>query len=95
MLDRPRSHQLKPKWVDERSNFFNVKFAMILNQEIAQKKSESVNFQNNRLCKLYFATIFKFLNVKIQKDQDYIRNLQATLPLAFNELLNQAKMADC
>ena len=91
ILYRPRSHQEKPKWVDERSNFFNVKFAMIRNQEIAQKKSESVNFQNKRLCKLYSATIFKFLNVKIQKDQDYLRNLQATLPQAFNELLNKAK----
>jgi hypothetical protein len=68
---------------------------MILNQEIAQKKSELVNFQNNRLSKLYFGTIFKFLNIKIQKDQDYIRNLQETLPLAFNELLNQAKTANC
>ena len=95
ILDRPRSHQEKPRWVEERTNFFNVKFAMILNQEISQKKSETVIFHQNRLCKLYFRTILKFLIVKIQKDQDYIRNLQVVLPQAFEKLLNQAKTANC
>ncbi len=95
ILDRPRSHQEKPRWVEERTNFFNVKFAMILNQEISQKKSETVIFHHNRLCKLYFRTILKFLIVKIQKDQDYIRNLQVVLPQAFEKLLNQAKTANC
>ena len=95
ILDRPRSHQEKPRWVEERTNFFNVKFAMILNQEISQKKSETVIFHHNRLCKLYFRTILKFLIVKIQKDQDYIRNLQVVLPQAFEKLLNQAKTTNC
>jgi hypothetical protein len=33
--------------------------------------------------------------VKIQKDQDYIRNLQAVLPQTFEKLLNQAKTTNC
>ena len=89
ILDRPRSHQEKPKWVEERTNFYNVKFAMILNQEIAQKAPEKINMHHNRLCKLYFRTILKFLILKTKKDQDYIRNLRATLPQCFDKLLNQ------
>lgn len=95
ILDRPRSHQEKPKWIDERTNFFNIKFAMILNQEVSKRKSEKFVIQHNRLCKLYFRTIFKFLNVKIQKDPNYIRNLQATLPQALKELISQVKTFNC
>ncbi len=43
----------------------------------------------NRLCKLYFRTILKFLKFKTQNDQDYIKNLRATLPQNFENLLNQ------
>lgn len=83
LLDRPRTHQEKPKWFEERTNFYNVKFAMILNHEISEKKLN--NFADNRLCKLYFRTILKFLKIKKQNDQNYIRNLQATLPQNFEK----------
>jgi hypothetical protein len=33
ILDRPRFYQEKPKWVEERTNFYNVKYATMLNQE--------------------------------------------------------------
>ncbi len=95
ILDRPRSHQVKPKWVEERTNFYNVKFAMVLNQEISQKKSETITMFHNRLCKLYFGTILKFLKYKTQNDQDYIRNLRATLPQNFENLLNQTNTDYC
>ena len=95
ILDRRRSHQEKPKWIDERTNFYNVKFAMQLNQEISQKNPEIITLHHNRLCKLYFRTILKFLKVKTQKDQDYIRNLRATLPQSFENLLNQTNTANC
>ena len=68
---------------------------MILNQEISQKKSEIITMYHNRLCKLYFRTILKFLKFKIQNDQDYIRNLRATLPQSFDNLLNQTNTANC
>lgn len=89
ILNRPRTHQEKPKWVEERTNFYNVKFAMILNQEISRKTPEKINMHHNRLCKLYFRTILKFLILKTKKDQDYIRNLRSTLPQCFDKLLNQ------
>ena len=92
ILDRPRSHKEKPKWVEERTNFYNVKFAMILYQEISQKNPEAIAMHHNRLCKLYFGTILKFLKTKTKKDQDYIRNLRVTLPQSFEDLLNQTKM---
>ncbi len=95
LLDRPRSHQEKPKWVEERTNFYNVKFATILYQEIARKPPEKITIHHNRLCKLYFRTIFKFLKLKTEKDQDYIRNLKATLPQSFDELLNQTTKTTC
>ncbi len=95
ILDRPRSHRVKPKWVEERTNFYNVKFAMILNQEISQKKSETITMFHNRLYKLYFGTILKFLKYKTQNDQDYIRNLRATLPQNFENLLNQTNTDYC
>ena len=94
ILDRLRSHQEKPKWVEERTNFYNLKFAMMLHQEISQKKSETITMRHNRLCKLYFGTILKFLKAKTQKDQDYIRNLRATLPQSFENLLNQTNTAN-
>ena len=94
ILDRPRSHQEKPKWVEERTNFFNVKFAMMLHQEISQKNPETITMHHNRLCKLYFGTILKFLKAKTQKDQDFIRNLRETLPQSFENLLNQTNTAN-
>jgi hypothetical protein len=93
ILDRTRSHQEKPIWIEERTNFYNVKFAMILNQEISQKNSEKITMYHKRLCKLYFRTILKFLRFKTQNDQDYIRNLRATLPQNFENLLNQINAA--
>jgi len=95
ILDRPRSHQEKPKWVEERTNFYNVKFAMILNQEISRINPEKIIVHHNRLSKLYFRTVLKFLKLKTQKDQDYIRNLRATLPQYFDKLLNQANAEYC
>jgi hypothetical protein len=95
MLDRPRSHQEKPKWVEERTNFYNLKFAMILNQEISQKNPETIAMYQNRLCKLYFRTILKFLKLKTQNDKDYIRNLRATLPQSFENLLNLTNTTNC
>lgn len=89
LLDRPRSHEEKPKGVEERTNFYNVKFATILNQEISRKNPAKIALLHNRLCKLYFRTILKFLKLKTEKDQDYIRNLRATLPQCIDELLNQ------
>jgi hypothetical protein len=95
ILDRPRSHQEKPIWLEERTNFYNIKFAMILNQEISQKNPETITMHHNRLCKLYFGTILKFLKLKTQNDQDYIRNLRATLPQSFENLLNQTNTGNC
>jgi hypothetical protein len=62
---------------------------MILNQEISQKNTETISLYHNRLCKLYFTTILKFLKLKAQNDHDYIRNLRATLPQSFENLLNK------
>ena len=94
ILDRPRSHQEKPKLVEERTNFYNVKFAMMLHQEISQKNPETITMHHNRLCKLYFGTILKFLKAKTQDDQDYIRNLLETLPQSFESLLKQTNTAN-
>jgi len=94
ILDRPRSHQEKPKWVEERTNFYNVKFAMMLNQEISQKNPETITMRHNRLCKLYFGTILKFLKAKTQDNQDYIRNLRETLPQSFESLVKQTNTAN-
>ena len=39
-------------------------------------------------------TILKFLKVKTQKDQDYIRNLRATFKQSFENLLIQTNTAN-
>ena len=59
-----------------------------------EKNPETITMHHNRLCKLYFGTILKFLKAKTQKDQDFIRNLRETLPQSFENLLNQTNTAN-
>lgn len=76
LLDRLRTHSHKVD-DEERTNKFNIKFALILNNEIAAKHLNNDLTKQGRFCRLYFAVLYKHLRLKIKQNTNYLQSFNS------------------